>query len=202
MLFRAAILDKIARGEVTIAFRYWRRPTVKAGGRLRTSVGELAIESVERCEPADISERDAREAGFDEKSQLLAKIDQRAGAKLYRIAFRFRSADPRVALREMDCLKPAEIETIARTLERLDGTAPSQRWTRQVMRMIADQSGMTAGGIAAALNIEKNALKRKIRKLKELGLTVSLHRGYRISARGNVVLEALGNGEGRSDTTQ
>lgn len=121
MLFRAAILEKIARGEVTIAFRYWRRPTVKAGGRLRTSVGELAIESVERCEPADISERDARAAGFDEKSQLLAELDQRDGSKLYRIIFHFDRADPRIALREQDRLKPVDIEKIATTLDRLDG---------------------------------------------------------------------------------
>jgi hypothetical protein len=26
MLFKAAILDKIARGEVTLAFRRWRKP--------------------------------------------------------------------------------------------------------------------------------------------------------------------------------
>ncbi|MHB2266759.1 ASCH domain-containing protein [Aliihoeflea sp. PC F10.4] len=201
MLFRAAILEKIARGEVTIAFRYWRRPTVKAGGSLRTSVGELAIESVERCEPADISERDARAAGFDEKSQLLAELDQRADSKLYRITFHFGRADPRVALREQDHLKPAEIEKIARTLDRLDGSAQSGPWTQQVMRMIADQSGITAGKIAAVLNVEKNALKRKIRKLKELGLTVSLHRGYRISARGKAVLGALGDGGDRSDAT-
>lgn len=201
MLFRAAILEKIARGEVTIAFRYWRRPTVKAGGRLRTSVGELAIESVERCEPADISERDARAAGFDEKSQLLAELDQRAGSKLYRITFHFGRADPRIALREQDRLKPAEIEKIATTLDRLDGAARIRPWTWQVMRMIADQSGTTAGEIATVLNIEKDALKRKIRKLKELGLTESLHRGYRISARGKAVLEALGDGRDHSDAT-
>lgn len=201
MLFRAAILKKIARGEVTIAFRYWRRPTVKAGGRLRTSVGELAIESVERCEPADISERDARAAGFDEKGQLLAELDQRDGSKLYRITFHFGRADPRVALREQDRLKPAEIEKIATMLDRLDGAAQIRPWTRQVMRMIAGQSGITAGEIAAVLNVEKDALKRKIRKLRELGLTVSLHRGYRISARGKAVLEALGDGGDRSDAT-
>tara|TARA_R110002051_G_scaffold2924_12_gene15463 strand:+ start:9659 stop:10267 length:609 start_codon:yes stop_codon:yes gene_type:complete len=201
MLFRAATLEKIARGEVTIAFRYWRKPTVKEGGRLRTSVGELAIESLERCEPADISERDARAAGFDEKSQLLAELDQRDGSKLYRITFHFDRADPRVALSEQDHLKPAQMEKTTRTLDRLDGAAQSQPWTRQVMRMIAGQSGITAGEIAAVLNFEKDALKRKIRKLKELGLTVSLRRGYRISARGKAVLEALGDGGDRSDAT-
>ena len=34
MLIRRADLDRIASGEVTLAFRRWRRPTVKAGGTL------------------------------------------------------------------------------------------------------------------------------------------------------------------------
>ncbi len=45
MLFKQRILDGIARGEITVAFRKWRRPTVKSGGRLRTpgrGVGDQA----------------------------------------------------------------------------------------------------------------------------------------------------------------
>ena len=45
MLFRLDELRRIGEGEITVAFRRWRRPTVKAGGTLRTKVGVLAIES-------------------------------------------------------------------------------------------------------------------------------------------------------------
>jgi hypothetical protein len=38
MLIRMALLERIKRGEVGLAFRRWRKPTVKAGGRLRTSL--------------------------------------------------------------------------------------------------------------------------------------------------------------------
>jgi len=41
MLFKKDILNAIELGEVTTAFRVWRRPTVKPHGRLRTAVGEL-----------------------------------------------------------------------------------------------------------------------------------------------------------------
>lgn len=41
MLFKQFILDKIATGQVTHAFRRWKRPTVKAGDCLKTSVGVL-----------------------------------------------------------------------------------------------------------------------------------------------------------------
>lgn len=46
MLFKKAFLEKIRDGRVTLAFRRWRRPTVKSGGTLLTAVGELPIVSV------------------------------------------------------------------------------------------------------------------------------------------------------------
>ena len=39
MLIKRATLDAIVAGKVTLAFRRWKRPTVRAGGRLRTAVG-------------------------------------------------------------------------------------------------------------------------------------------------------------------
>ena len=42
MLLKRETLEGIASGEITLAFRRWKRPTVKAGGRLRTRIGELA----------------------------------------------------------------------------------------------------------------------------------------------------------------
>ncbi len=44
MLFKQAILERIGRGEVKVAFRRWRRPSVQAGTRLHTTIGLLAIE--------------------------------------------------------------------------------------------------------------------------------------------------------------
>ena len=47
MLFRQHVLAEIASGDVTLAFRRWTKPTVKAGGTLRTAVGVLAIDAVD-----------------------------------------------------------------------------------------------------------------------------------------------------------
>lgn len=65
MLFRQPILDRIASGEIQVAFRRWKRPAVKSGGTLLTPVGLLAIASVEPFEPARLTLRDARGAGFE-----------------------------------------------------------------------------------------------------------------------------------------
>ena len=45
--------------------------------------------------------------------------------------------------------------------------------------------------LAAQAGAELIAFKRRVRQLKELGLTESLEVGYRISPRGEAVLAAL-----------
>jgi hypothetical protein len=72
MLFRERFWPGIADGSVTIAFRRWKRPTVRAGGTLQSPVGLLAIDSVDSIDDSAISEADARRAGFessDDRSQ-------------------------------------------------------------------------------------------------------------------------------------
>ena len=74
MLFRQDVLRRIAEGEVTLAFRRWRRPTVKAGGTLRTRVGVLAIDSVEPVDEDQVTDADARRAGAADREALLAGL--------------------------------------------------------------------------------------------------------------------------------
>lgn len=45
-------------------FRRWSRPSVKAGGTLKTKVGLLQIGAVTDMDPDEVSEADARRAGF------------------------------------------------------------------------------------------------------------------------------------------
>ena len=48
MLFPKRVWVGLVDGSVTVAFRYWKRPTVKGGGTLQSAVGVLAIDSVDR----------------------------------------------------------------------------------------------------------------------------------------------------------
>lgn len=63
MLLPRAHWDGVADGSITVAFRRVRRPTVSAGGTLRTAVGVLAIDSVDPVAPADITDAEACRAG-------------------------------------------------------------------------------------------------------------------------------------------
>lgn len=103
MLFKRTTLERIALGEVTVAFRRWRRPTVKTGGRLRTSVGELAIGVVEATTLDEITETDARAAGFGDRAEALTALSTGDG-QLYRIGFRLEREDPRERLALSDDL--------------------------------------------------------------------------------------------------
>src|SRR5262249_8727825 len=60
MLFKSEDLEGILAGDVTLAFRRWRRPTVKAGGTLRIPGHVLAIEAVDVIEPSAVSDRDTQ----------------------------------------------------------------------------------------------------------------------------------------------
>ena len=188
MLLSADVRERIAAGEVSLAFRRWRRPTVKAGGTLRTPVGVLAIDAVELIEPEAITEADAVRAGHESREALLAAL--RPEGALYRIAFRLAGPDPRAALRERADLSQAEREELARRLARLDAASRHGPWTRAVLDLIAQRPATLAADLADELDREKPAFKRDVRKLKELGLTESLERGYRLSPRGRAFLSA------------
>ena len=182
MLFPLTTLRAIEAGEVTLAFRRWRRPTVRAGGTLRTRVGVLAIESVEPVSEQAITDADARRAGAAGRDELIAGL--RPEGTLYRIEFRLAGPDPRIALRERADMDAGERAVIDARLARLDAASRHGPWTARVLELIARRPATRAPDLAAELGRETAPFKADVRKLKELGLTESLERGYRLSPRG------------------
>jgi mannose-6-phosphate isomerase-like protein (cupin superfamily) len=190
LLFRRRVLDGIRAGEVTLAFRRWDRPRAKAGGRQRTAVGELAIDSVEQVERADITTADARAAGHRSLDDLLAELDARGDAPIWRVRLRWAGEDPRRSLRERADLDAAEVEELLARLDRFDRASRHGAWTRETLELIAARPAVRAVELAATVGREKQPFKLDVRKLKELGLTESLQRGYRLSPRGRSLLSA------------
>lgn len=190
MLIRMAILERIEAGEVSLAFRRWRRPTVRAGGTLRTAVGVLSIDAVMPVDPDAITEADARRAGHRDLAALHDELGEGDGA-VYRIALSWAGPDPRVALREDGQLDEADFEALRAAIAALDARTRGPKWALASLHLIGAQDGVTAGEIADRLGFEKAPLKARIRKLKELGLTESLRVGYRLSPRGRAVLDRL-----------
>ena len=190
MLLRTAVLDRIVRGEISLVFRRWKRPTVRTGGSLRTALGVLRIIEIAAVEEPDVSDADAAAAGYASRAALLADLGSRTG-QLYRIAVEYGGADPRAALRQQDDLSEADAEALLRRLERLDARSPTGPWTLRVLTEIETNPGVAARVLARRLGCGKDWLKPQVRKLKNLGLTVSLTVGYELSPRGRATLKRL-----------
>jgi len=187
MLIRRKDLEAIRDGRITLGFRRQKRPTVKTGGSLMTVLEKLEIVSVEQVRDKDLTERDAKAAGFDSRAALLDALDGSEG-ELYRIRFGAFSADPRLALR--DALPgAAETADLVAKLDAIDGRAAAP-WAWRAMALIHEHPAMLAETIANKAGFEKHPFKSNVRKLKALGLTISLDVGYRLSPRGLAVLAA------------
>lgn len=188
MLLSRRELDRISGQGTSVVYRRWRRPSVRAGGRLRTAIGVLAIEALELVSPESITPTDAAAAGFGSLAELHSHLAAPDAGETYRIVLRLRGEDPRIALRQEADLSEAAVADLRRRLERLDARGA---WTRSTLLAIAARSAERAEVLAQAVGQDKLAFKRNVRKLKELGLTESLTVGYRLSPRGEALLRLL-----------
>lgn len=193
MLLRKKILERIPTGEISIAFRRWKRPTVKPGGHLRTSIGELLIVAVDRCELDEITDADVVATGFSDRAALLAYMKRFEEGELYRVEFEYRGEDPRAARAARGELSDSEYAELRRALARLDRASRSGPWTERYLRLIAERPAVLAAELAESIGMERDPFKINVRKLKEKGLTLSrrYERGYRLSPCGEAYVARL-----------
>jgi hypothetical protein len=199
MQFRQSDQDAIARGELTLTFRRWRRPQARAGGRYRVGSCVIEVTAVDSVDPAEISNEDARAAGHDSPKSVLEAIHRNQhksadpNAPLYRVAFRSlgEQTDPRTVLAAAADLDSDELAAITDRLTQMDTRSPHGPWTQAALEAISAAPGRRAAELAAAQGRETPKYKADIRKLKALGLTISLEVGYELSPRGQSVLDVL-----------
>ncbi|HVY51465.1 MAG TPA: hypothetical protein VHA07_07860 [Devosia sp.] len=90
MLIRRDVLEAIRSGEITLQFRRWSRPTVRAGGTLRTKIGLLGIGRMDEMDPEDVTEADARRAGFRDLADFRHWLStMKQGPLFHRIEVRY-----------------------------------------------------------------------------------------------------------------
>jgi hypothetical protein len=185
LLFPRDIWPGLADGSVTVAFRRWRRPTVKVGGTLHSPVGLLGIDALDAIGPGDVTDEDARAAGCRDRRDVFDRL--RPDGQLYRVRFHLIGEDPRVELRRRADLHGEELEGLLRAVGRLP-------WAPAVLDVIAEHPGVVSTDLAAQVGMERAPFKQRVRRLKSLGLTESLEVGYRLSPRGRSLLAALARG--------
>jgi len=89
--FSRELRDDVLSGDITVSFRLWQRPKVRAGGRYRVGNGEIEVDSLELVPFSCIDDDDLRRSG----EASLESLRQRAAhagpihdsTLLYRIEF-------------------------------------------------------------------------------------------------------------------
>ncbi|SJN47203.1 Mlr6918 protein [Microbacterium esteraromaticum] len=187
MILTERIAHAVAAGKVTVAYRRWKQPRVKPGTEFRTVAGLVRVETIKPVAPAGLSDADARQAGYATLDDLTATFRSRDHDPVFRIGLSWVAADVRDELAAHPNLTAEDITGIDALLDRLDARTP---WARTTLARIQLKPGITAGALTDGLTVGKESLKRRIRTLKEHGLTRSLRVGYELSERGHAYLRA------------
>jgi hypothetical protein len=192
MLMQMRFREAIERGEVTLTFRRWKRAQAVAGNTYRTAAGRIVVDAVDVVDPDRITTAEVKRAGFASRAELLGELRGTPDLPTFRIRFHpARDPDPRHELAVSATLSAAEVDDINRRLARLDRASAHGTWTHDVLRVIAQRPAVRAADLAAGFGRETQPFKLDVRKLKNLGLTLSLDVGYRLSPRGEAYLAAL-----------
>jgi hypothetical protein len=192
VLFSADAWPGLADGSITLTFRTWATPQAKAGGRYRVGGMLLEATDVTRVALASITDDDARRAGATDGVSLRTRLADGTPEQLvWRVELAMVGIDDRIERRNADDLTPAEVADILGRLDRLDKRSPSGPWTRSTLRLIERYPGVVSTALARRAQQERPVFKVNVRKLKELGLTESLDVGYRLSPRGEVIVQSL-----------
>ena len=91
MEFSKELRDDVIAGDITVSFRLWRRPKVRAGGRYPVGPVRIEVDSVELIPFSAITAADVRRSGEPDRETLRRRaahagpIDD--GTLLYRVEF-------------------------------------------------------------------------------------------------------------------
>lgn len=192
MLLKSKLIEDIIASRVSTVFRVWKRAGVKPGGTQMTKLGVLGIDEVDVVTEDQISDRDARDAGYGSKHELTDDLLERTEeTEIYRIRLHYVGEDPRKELRQQADLSEEELAEIIAKLQKLDAGSQRGNWTQLYLQMIHDRPNTHAAKLAESIGLDIPHFKPWVRKLKALGLTESLRPGYRLSPRGEKVLKEL-----------
>ena len=70
MQFSPDLRDDVASGDITVSFRLWSRPKVKAGGRYTVGPVRIEVDSIELVPFSSVSRRDLRRSGERDRESL------------------------------------------------------------------------------------------------------------------------------------
>lgn len=199
MLFKRRFHDGLRDGRITLSVRAWSRPQVKVGGRYPVHpIGEIVVDAVSTLQLGELGDAEARRSGFASREELIAELNKgskrtlRKSSTVYRIALHYAGSAPVAgpALADQKALSRSDVDEITRKLDAMDRRSAHGSFTREILCLVEANPEVAAARLAPQLGREKLAFKTDVRKLKKLGLTISLETGYRLAPRGRAYLRA------------
>jgi hypothetical protein len=70
MQFSPDLRDDVASGDITVSFRLWSRPKVRAGGRYRVGPVRIEVDSIELVPFSSVTRADVRRSGERDRESL------------------------------------------------------------------------------------------------------------------------------------
>ena len=156
---------------------------------MKTAIGVIRFIDVEPVKEDAIKKADATKAGYESVDLLLEHLNKVTSGTIYKVKVKYESEDPRLELREKTELTDDEFQKLKIKLDRLDKTRGP--WVLKVLKLIKRYPEQRAGELAEIMQMDKFDFKVRVRKLKNLGLTISHEIGYSISPLGGIVMERL-----------
>jgi hypothetical protein len=89
MLFTQKLRARVKSGEVTASVRIWKTPHVKAGNRYRLEEGHIRVTSVREISWEDLTDKLARDTGFNNLMDLMKTAKHGAGQHVYFVRFTY-----------------------------------------------------------------------------------------------------------------
>ena len=196
MLFQRRFHAGLADGSITLTFRRWATPRVKVGGVYRCQpIGLLEVDRIDAVRLGDVTEREAKRAGFEDRASLVEFLGRHgkgaltSATSVFRVELHHAGADDRAPLALAAELSADDLRGLAGRLDGMDRRSRHGSWTRKTLALIERHPRVPASRLARMVRRETAPFKADVRKLKKLGLTVSFEVGYELSPGGRTFLE-------------
>ncbi len=194
MMFKSRFHRGIKDGSITCTFRYWKRPQAVAGNFYKINpIGHIKVTEVKEVSSRSITKKDAVASGFEDGKALREYLANFASKdrELYLVRFTYEGLRQDQLPDQSSVDDPEEFLKLKNKLAVRDKNSKVGPWTHKTLKLVGKNPGMSSEFLAKKLKRDRQELKRDMRKLKQLGLTISLEVGYKLSPRGSSYLEQL-----------
>jgi hypothetical protein len=141
------------------------------------------VTAIEDVSADDISDDEAGQSGFESAPALLEYLGDGTERDIFCVKFTYLGVVRKTGPDQSVIGDAAEFELLAGKLDSKD-KGDRGAWTIDTLKLIRTCPATSSAILADRLNRDQAELKKDIRKLKHLGLTVSLDTGYCLSDKG------------------